>query len=113
MTKRPASPFLSPTQVSVFLEFDVPVRYLRGWRSYLGDTCHFCGKPAETAAHKIPYKKGILKYRLRPDFLNHRRNLLPTCKSHNKSAQWNDKRIEAYIARLRRRRKKQGIRSSL
>ena len=103
MTKSATSPFLTPIQLSVFQEFDVPVRYLRGWRSYLGNTCHFCGEAAETAAHKIPYKKGILKWGLRPDFLNRRGNLLPTCGSHNKKAQWSDKRIETYIARLRRR----------
>ena len=102
MTKKSTSPFLTSTQLSVFQEFDVPVRYLRGWRAYLGNTCHFCGKIAETAAHKIPYKQGILKWSLRPDFLNRPENLLPTCKSHNKRAEWSDERIETYVASLRR-----------
>jgi len=105
MARKTSGPFLTAIQLSVFREFDAPVRYLRGWRSYLGETCHFCERPAQTAAHKIPYKKGILRYGLRPDFLNNRRNLLATCKPHNKTAQWSDERIQSYVARLRQRRK--------
>ena len=109
MTRESKSPFLTAAQISVFREFNVLVRYLRGWRSYLGETCYFCGKAAETVAHKIPYRKGILEYWLRPDFLNGRNYLVPTCRSHNKTAQWSDRQIETYVKRLRRRREESHV----
>jgi len=94
-------PFLTEAQLAVFKEFDVPVRYIRGWRRYLGEKCKYCEKPAVTAAHHIPYRKGIMDYGLRPDFLNERWNLVATCRRHNKKAEWNDARIASFVARLR------------
>ncbi len=93
--------FLTRAELDVFRRWGVPVRYIRGWRAYLGETCAFCGRAAETAAHKIPYRKGILEYHLTPTFLNRRRNLVATCRSCNKKAEWPEARIRGYVERLR------------
>lgn len=96
-----AEVFLTPIRLAVFREFNVPVRYIRGWRKYLGEKCKFCRSPATTAAHKIPYKRGILDYGLRPDFLNRWANLVATCHGHNKKAEWKDDKVGRYVAKLR------------
>lgn len=69
----------------------------------MGKNCKFCGKPAKQAAHRIPYQKGVLESGFRPDFLNEPWNLVATCVSCNKKAQWSDDRIEGCVAKLRSR----------
>jgi hypothetical protein len=51
--------FLTAVERAVFMNMGVPVRYVRDWRQHLGNWCTVCGAPAKTAAHKIPYTKGI------------------------------------------------------
>ena len=97
------SRFLTEVQLAVLKEFGVPVRYNHKWRRkhVVGHTCNFCKEPATHAAHRMPFTKGVRKYHLRPDFLNEPWNLVATCGSHNKRAQWTDERIEAFAAKLR------------
>ena len=103
------NPFLTEIQMAVFEEFGVPVRYHREWRKrhVVGRRCRFCGKPAQTAAHRIPYDKGVRAYHLRPDFLNQPWNLVATCRGCNKKAQWRDDRIKLFVVTLERRRDRQ------
>ena len=93
--------FVTEAQLAVFKEFGVPVRYLDEWRKrHLPAICAFCTEPATTAAHHIPFTRGIIQYRLRPDFLNEDWNLIATCSDCNKRAEWADSQIENFVAEL-------------
>lgn len=103
------NPFLTEVQLAVFTEFGVAVRYNREWRRdhVVGKRCKFGPEPAEQAAHRIPYHKGVLRWHLRPDFLNEPWNLVATCRDHNKEAEWSEDRIERYVAKLHERAENQ------
>ena len=79
--------FIGETVYNTFVEHGMPVRYIRNWKSILGDVCHFCSKPAENAAHRIPYKRGIFVWRFTPAYLNRMENLVATCHECNKKAE--------------------------
>jgi len=101
----PRRVFLKASELKVFETWGVPVRYVRkGWRTKLGNRCTFrgCGKPADEAAHVIPYQDGVLLYDLTPSYLMRWENLAASCSDHNEDLRWSESRIRKHIDKLRR-----------
>ena len=94
------SVFLRADELAVFQEHGVPVRFIKPWKKTLGTVCSVCNAPAETAAHRIPYKLGILKYGLLPSFLNQWVNLIATCRRCNKSVELDAAKTAQIVAAL-------------
>lgn len=78
--------YLTETELEVFRRWGVPVRYIRGKqriRIFARDKnkCTVCGDTEDlTIAHLIPYRKGILKGKFTPEYLNRDENLVVACR---------------------------------
>jgi hypothetical protein len=82
----------------------MPVRYIR---HKLPDCCAVCGKPSEIgnplqASHLIPFIKGVRQFKLTPEFLDRKENIVSAHRlACNKSAELSDAQIVAYLASLK------------
>jgi hypothetical protein len=81
----------------------MPVRYIKKRHANL---CQICGKPPTQDnplqnAHKIPFIKGVNKYRLTPDFLDRDENIVCAHrKKCNSLAEMTDEEISDYLSKL-------------
>ena len=82
----------------------MPVRYVK---HPLAEKCFICGKPPEAdnpfeRAHRIPFNAGIKKYRLTPDYLDQKENIVSAHrKVCNKQAELSHSEIEKLVLQLK------------
>jgi hypothetical protein len=94
--------FLTDPEWKTYLK-RAPVRYVKHQKA---SCCVVCGGSSKKLqnAHLIPFLKGVKKYKLTPDFLDRRENIVTACiGSCNKSCEWSDSQIESFLKGLKRK----------
>jgi len=97
--------FLSDSEYETYRR-RLPVRFSARNASKKPEKCEICGlhetkdNPLQ-AAHKIPFNSGLLKYRLTPDFLDKKENLIWAHRTNcNNMAELNHEQILEEINRV-------------
>lgn len=92
--------FLTKEEHETYLK-RYPVRYVSSSLKGEEKVCSVCGSVDKSdiqVCHKIPFIKGVTKYRLTPEYLDRKENLVYACKKTcNKSVEWNNDQIEAFL----------------
>lgn len=76
-----------------------PVRYVKHKKDVC---CVVCGGNDRLQnAHLIPFKNGVIKYGLTPDYLDRKENIVTACiGSCNKSVEWDHQKITTHVQAL-------------
>lgn len=96
--------FLTEVEWTVLMRY-IPVRYIKGVKHT--NNCFVCGLPGTNDnplqfSHRVPFIKGVRKYKLRPEWLNSPDNIVSAHrKKCNDAAECTDEEIDVLIESLR------------